>query len=68
MEGTIMVRALRKFVNHSTALPADRIIWMPLPKAELNKGQNSMADGCFKIWKEILIKLEQSGAKIEIQL
>lgn len=64
-EGVAIPRALRKWLAaHPEGLPADRFVWLSVPREQQTKGQAACGKGCATVWTEILPELRRRGAQI----
>lgn len=66
VEGTIAVRALRRWLLHTpmTERCADEIVYLHTPMASVTKDQQRMVLGCNTIWSEIVGELRARGFQI----
>ena len=64
IEGVAVGRALRKWMAANAGKPCDAVVWMPVPRDELTKGQAAMAKGCITVWTEILPELVARGVLV----
>ena len=53
IEGVAAVRALRKTLEHSVGKMCEQVIWLTKPYGKRSAGQESMAKGCWTVWKGI---------------
>lgn len=65
IEGCIVPRALRKWLQMHTGKPCDQLFWMANPKEELSKEQTTFAKGCLKVIDEIREELIKRGVRVE---
>ncbi len=66
IEGIATVRALRKWLEaNPSGKPCDEVIWLDIPKVSREKGQETMAKGCLKVWNEIRPELALRGVRIK---
>ena len=67
IEGVTVVRAIRKWLAaHEDGKPADVVVWLNQPFAELTKGQASMLKSCETIWAEVWPELARRGVYIRL--
>ena len=66
IEGVATARALRKWLraHPAPALPADHVIWADKPFVSRSPGQESMAKGVEKVWREVLPELQRRGVRV----
>ena len=65
IEGTAVVRAVRKFIHNSVAKPCDIFMYGINPKVPRSAGQISMAKGCETIFREVVAELISRGVIVE---
>lgn len=64
IEGSVVPRALRKWMKENTGKPCDKLIWLHEPYEELSQSQKAIAKGCLTVMKEIRLDLINRGVKI----
>lgn len=65
IEGVSIPRALRKWLAaNPEGKPADKIIYLSVPRAELSAGQAAMAKGVATVWREVAPELVRRGVEI----
>ncbi|TXH11826.1 MAG: hypothetical protein E6R03_13975 [Hyphomicrobiaceae bacterium] len=65
IEGVSIPRALRKWLAaHPEGKPADKIIYLSVPRVELSSGQAAMAKGVATVWREVVPELVRRGVEI----
>lgn len=68
VEGVAVPRALRKWLERNEGndeRPCERVIYLTTPRAEANKGQQTMAKGCRTVWDGIRDELVRRGVVVE---
>jgi len=64
IEGSMGVRAMRKWLKRNSGMPVDLVVWQRLAKVHRTKGQESMAKGTETIWKDVLPELLKRGVEV----
>lgn len=66
IEGTVVVRALRRWLLHTSMNDrcADEIVYLHSPVVQVTKDQHRMLIGCNTIWSEIVGEVRARGFQI----
>jgi hypothetical protein len=79
VEGVTVPRALRKWLEHTSMTltgtghpfrnqkPCDKVIYLKRAKVPRNQGQEVMAQGCDRVFSEIVSKLRARGVEVEFR-
>lgn len=64
IEGTMAVRAVRKWLERNSGKPVDLVVWRTCPKVQRTSGQEAMAKGTQTIWRGVLPELLKRGVEV----
>lgn len=64
IEGVVVGRALRKWLDARTERPCDVAVFLDEPFVTLSKGQETMRKGCVTVWQGIRAKLIARGVEV----
>jgi hypothetical protein len=67
IEGVAVGRALRKWLlANPEGNPCDVVYYLDAPLLTLTRGQETMAAGCWTVWKEVREQIETRGVDVMI--